>query len=80
MTRDIYDSLLEVQDKLRRSLESKHREADTGSKDELIEAIRLLEEVLEAIERGSRTDNVIRLLGKVVEKLPWIAKILKELE
>lgn len=80
MNRDIYDSLLKVQDMLRQSLESKHKEAGTGSKDELIEAIRLLDEVLEAIERGSRTDNVIRLLGKVVEKLPWIAKILRELE
>ena len=54
MNRDIYDSLLKVQDMLRQSLESKHKEAGTGSKDELIEAIRLLDEVLEAIERGSR--------------------------
>lgn len=74
------DTLLKIKDRLQRSLELMHKEANTGSQEELIEAIAILDDALDSIEEGDRPDRVIWLVGKVVEKLPWIVSLFKNLE
>ena len=74
------DTLLEVRGRLQRCLELMHKEANTSSKEELVEAIELLDAALESLDEGARVDQLMKLVGKAIEKLPWIVSILKELD
>ena len=80
MTYEDKDTLLEVRGRLLRCLELMHKEANIGSKEELVEAIELLDTALESMDEGARTDQLIELVGKVIEKLPWIVSMFKDLD
>ena len=73
-------TLLRIRDRLKTCLVLMHEEANASSIEEVRQAIALLDIALDSEDERTRTDRVIQLIGKVVEKLPWIASVLKDLD
>ena len=71
-------SMKKVLDSLMAIKASRHNVAETGVDEKLDEAIKLVEQL---IKNGSYTansgDEVLVVIGKVLEKLPTIAALLK---
>jgi len=56
-----------------------HDEANASAKEEVIHAIAVLDNLIESDERQAQAELVIQLVGKIIEKLPWIVSVMSEI-
>jgi hypothetical protein len=56
-----------------------HDEAKAGAKEEVIHAIAVLDNLIESDERQAQAELVIQLVGKIIEKLPWIVSVMSKI-
>ena len=74
------ESLKKVRTKLKRCLAAKHIETDTSIKKCLIEVIKDLDREIKKKEGQLDQYQILRLVGKILNKLPWIVSLLEKLK
>lgn len=72
-------TLIRVRGRLRNCLDLMHDEANASAKEEVIHAIAVLDNLIESDERQAQAELVIQLVGKIIEKLPWIVSVMSEI-
>lgn len=73
-------TLIRVRGQLRNCLDLMHDEANASAKEEVIHAIAVLDNLIESDERQAQAELVIQLVGKIIEKLPWIVSVMSEID
>lgn len=75
-----YDSLKKVRKMLKRSLAEKNIETDTSLKKCLHETIAEVDREIAKNKGQPNLYMVLKLLGKTIDKLPWIVSLLEKLK
>jgi len=73
------DTLIKVRDRLCVCLDLMHDEANASAKEEVIHAIATIDKLIES-EGHLRRAAVHELIGKIVEKLPWLLSVMRDLD
>ena len=73
-------SLKKVRTKLKRFLATNHIETDASLKKCLIEVIKDLDREIEKKDGQPDMYIVLRLAGKILDKLPWIVSLFEKLK
>ena len=74
------ETLRGIRGRLNACLVLMHDETDASAKEELIQAIAVLDDVLESDDQRANAKMIYQLIGKIIEKLPWIVSLMKDLE
>ena len=74
------ETLERVRDRLRVCLELMHDEANASAKEEVIHAIVMLDNLIESNDQKARAEVIYHLIGKIIEKLPWILSLMRDVE
>lgn len=72
-------TLIRVRGRLSNCLDLMHDEANASAKEEVIHAIAVLDNLIESDERQAQAELVIQLVGKIIEKLPWIVSVMSKI-
>ena len=80
MTSFNYETLVRFRGRLCACLDLMHDEANASAKEDLIHAIAVLDKIIESDDQRARTRLIYQLVGKIIEKLPWIVSVFKDLE
>ncbi len=73
-------TLIRVRGRLSNCLDLMHDEANASAKEEVIHAIAVLDNLIESDDRQAEAELVIQLVGKIIEKLPWIVSVMSEID
>jgi len=74
------ESLKKIRTRLKRCLAEKHIGTDASLKKCLNEAIKDLDREIEKKEGQLDKYTVLRLVGKILDKLPWIVSLFEKLK
>ena len=74
------DTLLKVRGQLNACLVLMHDEANASAKEEIIHAIAAIDDIIESDVRTAEAELVYQLIGKIIEKLPWIVSVMRDLD
>lgn len=73
------DTLIKVRGRLCACLDLMHDEANASAKEEVIQAIATIDKLIES-EDHLRRAAVYELVGKIIEKLPWLLSLMRDLD
>ena len=74
------DTLLRLRDTLHMCLDLMHDEAYADAKKEVVRAIEEIDKALASKGEKVSPEGLIELLGKIVDRLPWIVSLFKDLK
>lgn len=74
------ETLIRVRGRLITCLDLMHDEANASARKEVIHAIAVLDNIIESDNRQAKAELIYRLIGKIIEKLPWIVSVMRDLD
>lgn len=74
------DTLIKVRGRLNACLDLMHDEANASAKEEVIHAIAAIDDIIESDVQTAKAELVYQLIGKIIEKLPWIVSVMRDLD
>ena len=74
------ETLVKVRARLIVCLDLMHDEANASAKEEVIHAIATLDDIIESDVRTAKAELIYQLIGKIIEKLPWIISTMRDLD
>ena len=74
------DTLKKVRSRLSVCIELMHDEANASAKEEAIHAIAMIDNMIESEDQDARAELLLKLIGKILEKLPWLVSLMRDVD